>query len=172
MAYLVRKISITRWPDGVNNVFKSVDEISADAITKDLSTENNELSWWKIDDLSEMKMIGYSIISKFSRRQANVKLVAISYEDAAKVLSIKHTPENGDTAIPKIKEKHYDVYGINYNKLGLLGQMIAQATSLKESKFVLNVSLKNAIEELIQMKKNGEVDSSLLGEYIKEQIEL
>ena len=32
MAYLVRKISITRWPDGVNNVFKSVDEISADAI--------------------------------------------------------------------------------------------------------------------------------------------
>lgn len=167
MAYLVRKISIARWPD---KEFSKVDPITADAITEDLKTTSNEMSWWKVDSNEDAIDIGVSYFSSLSKKQANIRLVLVPFEKIDKYFMIKNTPEHAITAIPKMKIKHYDVCDLNYKKLGLLAKFVALSTSCKEQNHIVTVNKKYAIEKIKELNQNGEVDNENLGDFMKQYI--
>lgn len=166
MAYLVRKIGPSHWPDGKNSFFTSIDNLAADSISE-LSTKENSLSCWKIEDASEIESIALSFISKLNFKQGSISLVMLPFDEINNKFSLNHSPEDGDTAIPSVKELHYNISHLTYKSLGDLGSIIASASSNLVQKMVYRIRIKDAIEPLRKMSELGELDADLLGDYIK-----
>lgn len=166
MSFLVRKINVSLWPDSGTN-YTGVVDIKADAIIKNLRTEQNTLSWWKAENENEAKEIGFSIYSKMDSGQRKIKLVLIPFEDCIKKIHIKNSPENGYTAIRKMKERHYDIYNMSCKDLSILAHMIATATS---SNKVISVNEKEALSAIKKYIDEGETDKDLLGDFIKREL--
>ena len=170
MAYLVRKINVSNWPDGENTPFSSVDDVQADAITNDLKTDKNEISWWKIEDLSEMELAGASFVSTLQKKQSGVlRFVAIPFEETEASLQIVNTPEHGRTAVKSMKSSHYDIQSLNYGNLAKLIELVARSTSDKECRFIKTLLVKDAIKKLKELKIQDALDMNLLG-FAKEEI--
>ena len=170
MAYLVRKINVNRWPDGANISLDGF-EVQADAITNDLRTDNNEISWWRVDDLSQIEMVGVSFVSTLKEKANGVfRFVAIPFDEVNEKLSIKNTPEHGITAIKAMKNEHYDIFGLNYKSLGVLADIVANSTADKSMRFIKTLKVKDAISKLKQLKQQNELDVACLG-FVKDKLE-
>lgn len=172
MAYLVRKININNWPDGEHSFLTSKEELRADSITSDLRTTNDTLSWWRVEDETELEHVGTSIVSILKSKQNNIRIIALPYEEIEKKFDLKNTPQNGDTAILKFKQRHYDICNLNYGSLGDLGYIIAKETSNIETNLVLKINVNEAIVKIKEMIEKGEADKDLLGAYIKEKLNI
>lgn len=170
MAYLVRKIVINRWPDGKNSFFTNKDELPADTIVTEFKTSNNTLSWWRIEDIKDIKDLGISFVSKLNMGQKNIRLIAFPFDQIEKKFVLEHTPENGDTALLKYKDCHYDMCKLNYAALGELGELIAKATTQEDNNFIVKINVESSIEAIKKLYDAGGVDGDLLGTYIKQKL--
>jgi len=170
MAFLVRKINVENWPDGVIRLNTNIDDLPADSITSDLKTTNNDLSFWKIENLTEVDKVGMAIISSFDKTPRTLFLVALSYEDIASNFTIKNTPRHGKTAIIEMKQFHYDVRNLNYKLLGELSNLIASATANPQHLYVIPIDITAVTNQIKALVGTPAVDSNALGEYIKNQL--
>lgn len=169
MVYLVRKLVLSRWPDGENLIYdNNINHLSADCITKELNTSSNQLSWWKAENDLDLNGIAVSYCSKIVTGTDKFWFIKLPFEELTEKFIIKNTPENGYTAIPKMKEKHYDMCNLNYESLGQIGDIIANATS--SVKNIYKVKVKQALKDLKDLLDAGEVDVNLLGKYSKEKL--
>ena len=167
MAYLVRKININQWPDGVNSFLTSKEDLKADTVTSDLRTTNNTLSWWRIEDETELESAGVSIVSKLNSKQNNIRIIALPFDELVANFCLKNTPNQGDTAIKKYKQQHFDMCNLNYGLLGEIGYIIAKETSQTTKNMVLKINVKEAIAKIRELVERGEADKEILGDYIK-----
>lgn len=170
MAFLVRKIVISRWPDGLNSFFTTKENLSADSITKELNTSKNMLSWWRIEKIEKIIDIGLSFVSKLDLGQRDMRLLALPFETIDAKFDLQNTPENGDTAIPSLKQYHYDICNLTFGSLGDLATLIAQETIKQDNGFIVKIKVKDAIESIKLLLEEGKADSDLLGEYIKKEL--
>lgn len=170
MAFLARRIKkISYWPCDKDSYNMSM--ISADAITKDLTTSENELSWWRIDSVNEAEQVGLSFISTLKEGlSGSLHIVMIPFEEVSNKLNLKNTPEHGDTAIIGIEKTHYDICDLNYEKLGVLGDIVAKSTSHESHMFVATFKIKKLFEKLGQYKQSGKLNVADLGKYAATQL--
>ncbi len=103
------------------------EEISADAVTADLRTQNNNLSFWQcaegtrkeIDDIALAIAAGRDKIDK-------VEIVLIDDKDLENDgQAIKAT--NGRTPVESLVRLHVDVMQLDYSRLGRVAHRIASA---------------------------------------------
>lgn len=170
MAYLVRKIRLALWPDGINKNFINVDALQADTIISEFKTVGNELSWWKIEDLAEIEELSASIVSKFDNKLTNIDLIALPFEDIEKEFQLQNTPNHANTAVKKFREHHFDMCGLTYGTLGNLASIIARNTSLINNESIIRVKVKKAISVIKDLIEKGEVDKERLGLYVKKEM--
>lgn len=163
MSYLVRKISIGNW--NVDN--PNFEDVSADAITKDLKTEGNINSWWKIDNLDDLEMMALSIASCFELK-GNVGVVAIPFETIDEKLDIQQSA--GKTAIIEYQSAHYDITNLNYRTLGILASLILKQLNNTRNYHLL--TFKKIIEKIKKIIQDGNltINRDLLGNAIKESV--
>lgn len=166
MSFLARRIKkVAYWPCDKNS-YSDMSAISADAVTNDLTTKNNEISWWRIESVDEAEQVGLSFISKLDKGQSGViNIVMIPFDEVSNKLSLKHTPEHGDTAIKDMETTHYDICNLNYEKLGVLGDIVAKSTSHESHMFIATFKIKQLFEKLEQYKLAGKLNVAELGEY-------
>ena len=168
MGFFVRKVSRAKWPDGENIKFESVLKLNADAITCDLKTENNEFSWWRIDEFSELEDMAISIASVFQSK-APIFVVFFPEEEMKKtLLDIENTPNNGYTAVVDQKKNHYDIQHLNV--AGILAVAELVANSIQEKK-VLKVPRTKIVSKIKEWISIDAVDKTLLGKAYGELIE-
>lgn len=171
MAYLVRKVGISHWPDGENRLFTCKDALPADAIG-DLGTKNNELSVWKIEDEPEVESIGLSFISTLNQGQGSIRLVILPFNEIEQNFDLQNSPEDGLTAIPSVRANHYNIVNLTYGKLGEFAEIVAVATSNREKRYVYTFKIKEQLKKLRELYLAGQLDFALLGSYIKQQLGL
>ncbi|MGR9544827.1 hypothetical protein [Priestia megaterium] len=96
----------------------------ADTITSDLRTRYNTLSLWRIENREELtKAVLALAVGRNQITRLDVMILdQVEYEKID--LTIKHTPENGHTPLENFHENHYDLIDMDYQKLGLLSQLI------------------------------------------------
>ncbi len=169
MSYLVRKITISKWPDGVNSCFTNIKELRADAIS-DLRTQSDTLSWWYINDLDEIEEIGLAFISILPESTDKISLIAIPYEVLSQSFKLKNTPENGITALKNMKEKHYDICDLNYSDLGRIGSIIAKETIKNKNPLIHRIKVSKTIEKFKKLYSDGNLDYDSLGKYLKRKL--
>ena len=145
MAFLVRKISRSKWPDDKCDVL----DLYGDAIA-DLKTTGNTLSLWRIETEEDLP-------------QAVLALSASSKSDSIETLSLVWVSEDlvcekripideekpGDTIVSDLAGLHRDLYGITYKSLGdvatiLMSEMIDNNRYKRYTRSEVKVALAQA----------------------------
>lgn len=123
MSYLVHKITSSLWADQSEDIIsiENYKELSADGVTQDLKSSNNAISFWEIDDLSELNDVSISILTGRNELK-DLSVVAIPKSTILEHFDIEQN--EGDTLYLKYKNKHYDLINMNYDKLGSLIKLI------------------------------------------------
>lgn len=170
MAYFVRKIGISRWPDGQGFKFTTKEDLPADTIINEFKTTNNTLSIWHAENLDKAYELGVSFVSRMDCEQKFIRLIAIPFEELDTNFDLRHSPQDGDTAIKSFNQYHYDICKLTYGKLGKLGEIIARETSIQSNPCIIKIKVKEAINSIKLLLDKGEADSDLLGKYVKKEL--
>ncbi len=164
MALYVRKISRAKWPEDVSE-FNNIAELKSDALA-DLRTQNNTLSFWKIESESDLEsaILALSASSSTSKIE-NVTIIWTEEETLKSKGFIIDESVPGDTVVQDLKNTHRDLCELTYASLGTVAEIIIQ--SLKSDKF--KRYSKNKVRQLlVQAYENNRVsETSLIVEELK-----
>lgn len=167
MSYLAHKIQICNWMKG--NEIVSLDEVKGDGITNDLKTIGNTISFWEIDELTDLQDVAVSI---FTGRDEllDFYVVAIDKDEFEGKIAFKKTDNSDNTAFIKFKDKHYDLIGMDFSKLGLLAQMILDALQCDDNVFDFTyIDSKDYLKQLID---NGKLNKAELKKRVKKDLNI
>lgn len=130
--FLVRKIQKPKW-DKAN--YKShglsENEISANAVSHDLRTTGNQLSFWAWDgsDLDDVRAIALAIAATGNFIESLVVVwlpTGVLMEDG-----IEWSSSRGTTPLHSLAELHVDIRRLDYKRLGTLAKHVQQAVACK-----------------------------------------
>lgn len=153
MSFLVHKITSSLWADQSKDIIsiEHYKELSADGVTQDLKSSNNAISFWEIEDLSELNDISISILTGRDEVK-DLTVVAIPKSTIVEHFEIEQS--EGDTLYLKYKNKHYDLINMNYEKLGSLIKLIIDAISEENTYYDMIFNQEGEyIWQLVESKK-------------------
>lgn len=122
--FLARSIRRSKWPV---NPEVTMDEISADAITGDLRTRDNSLSFWHCDS-TDKDDIDDAVLAISAGRDSVQKvevvwLKRVELESAGQDLA----QTDGSTPVADLVDSHIDVCSLDYQRLGGLASLVISA---------------------------------------------
>ena len=132
--FLARKIARAKW-DAKRNIERGLEdgEISADAVTGDLRTQKDTLSFWRCrtganDDIEDAVLA----IAAAGERLDKLDIVWLADNELqADGHTLKDT--EGRTPVADLSEKHVDICKLDYVRLGKVAQRVAAA--IEEQRF-------------------------------------
>ena len=162
--YLARKVTRAKW--ATTESF-SKGEIPADAVTVDLRTQQNSLSFWRCPtdverDIEEAALA----IAAAGDRVDRLDIVWIADEELqADGQSLKDTA--GRTPVTDMVAMHVDVSRLDYVRLGNVARGVAAAIEANRWRRLTRRRVKALIEEAVEQ---GRVDPTALGEQLRSQV--
>lgn len=120
MAYLVRKITRSKWPEEII----PVEEMPADVITSDLRTSQNTLSFWRIEKIEDLEIAALALAA--SSKSTSIEKIAIVYIPEEEILAASIAVENslGDTVVPDLAALHRDLSSLTLGSLKKVSELI------------------------------------------------
>lgn len=126
--FLVRKISRSKWDRATNEKHGlGRDEVSADAVTADLRTSCNQLSFWKCDsgELDDVREIALAIVAG-SKDIESIDVVWVHTSDLQED-GLDWNVSEGRTPVRDLSKHHVDVCSLDYGRLGKLAKHVREA---------------------------------------------
>ena len=124
--FLAHKISLAKW-DKILNL--PVNLIPADAITTDLRTEGNTLSFWNCGDqqvtMAALEEVSLAILTEFNRAQ-KIYLFWLNKE-ALEACGYHIEQTDGKTKVPDLVSLHHDICDLDYELLGDMARRVQEA---------------------------------------------
>lgn len=164
MAPLARKITQAKWSAGPG---PQPGEIQADAITCDLRTMGNTLSFWRLrglgeDDLKEAALILASGLDRADR-------IDFAWIDAEELRSqgveAKDTP--GQTPVESLRDRHVDLVRLDLVRLGTTARVLDSAIQKKQ---LMRFTRKAVIEILVAGVQRGLLQLSALKDKLRAEV--
>ena len=135
MVFLAREFTRAKW---TSKEGLSANEIPADAVTANLRTASNALSFWSVginsEDGIEDEIKDVALVMAAGRKRLDkVELVWISYEGVQNQgVSIQQS--EGKTNVVDMVDRHYDLHQLDYFRLGKIAQLVSSA--LETDKYI------------------------------------
>ena len=168
MGYIVRKISRAKWEPKEE---LGVDAIAADAVTADLRTTGNCLSFWECSDPNnreELKEIALALATPANRESDRVDKIDLAWIERKAVEGKGITLERtqGDTRIPHLRLKHIDAIHLDLNKIGILAKLLAHSVRNDNQYFrFTQAKVRKILSEALE---NGHISLDDLPERIRQ----
>ena len=166
MAHVVRKISRAKWEPREE---LGSDAISADAVTSDLRTSGNRLSFWECADPeneSELRQVILALAGAFDRID-KIDVVWIK-RDAAEEKGIVFKECKGRTRVADLQERHLDAIRLELNKLNVLAKLLASAVRIDKN---CRRYTKNQVVEIIaEATRKGRISPDQLPPAIRKRV--
>ena len=165
MAFLARTIARAKWPKTGE---LTTGEIPADAVTIDLRTQGNSLSFWqcnsdKKDDIEEAALA----IASGRERIDKLDIVWLDEENMRTDSQVLRDSE-GRTPVSDLVNSHVDLVGLNYNLLGMVAQRVVNA--IEENRY--RRLTKRRVKKLIaKAHQQGRISANLLSDKLRAEIE-
>lgn len=165
MAFLARNITRAKWPETGE---LSTGEIPADAVTIDLRTWENSLSFWQCnsdeeDDIEEAALA----IAAGRERIDKLEIILVDEENMRADSQVLRNSE-GRTPVSDLVDTHVDIVGLNYNLLGMVAQCVV--TAIKENRY--RRLTKRRVKKLIaKAHQQRRISVNLLRDKLREEIE-
>ena len=165
--FLAHKISYTKWEKYLN---LPVDDIPADAITADLRTHENTLSFWNCGDhqpAEEALDAAALAVSTDMDKASKVYLVYLEKESLeTHGYRIEHT--DGKTKIAGMNHLHYDICDLNFRLLGDMAKRVQQAILNGQMHQVARADLLGMLANAVN---EGRLDTADLKKKLKSEVE-
>ena len=166
--FLVRKISRAKW-DSRNNIARGLSEgeIAADAVTGDLRTRGNAVSFWQCSDFGNAGIEDTALaIAAAGDRLDKLDIVWISERD---LTGDGHVLENteGKTPVRDFIDRHVDVCSLDYVRLGKLAVHVHLAIQKNQCCRLAKSQIKTLLGSAIS---NGRISLQDLHEGIRNEI--
>ena len=161
---LVRKITRAKWelPEDF-----SEGEIPADAVSVDLKTKSNTLSFWQCASASPENLDEIVLaLAAAGEKIDTMDIVWLPSESLCKGLAHEGTP--GETPIEELADRHVNVCKLDYVRLGTVAKRIANAIEKGNYK---RLPKSRVAEIFVEAVQSGRVRLSSLSEKIREKIE-
>ena len=163
--FLARKISRAKWGPKQD---LSKDEISADALTSDLRTMDNTLSFWRCGkgtdrDVEEVALA----IAAGGDRLDKIDIVLLAEIDLC-ADGQTMMDSRGRTPVTELADQHVDVRRLDYVRLGKIANRVA--ASIRQSERFRRLEkrrVKKLVEEAV---KQGRIHPGELRQRIREEI--
>jgi hypothetical protein len=167
MGHIVKTISWAKWNPRIE---LGEDAISADAITADLRTKSNCLSFWECSDARNDEELNEIVLALAAIRVRLDKMdVTWIEKDAAAGEGIELKETEGDTPITEINKKHRDAIRLELEKICTLARLVAK--SVREQSCVIRFT-RREIENIIMEGINaGRLRLESLNEELRDSIE-
>jgi hypothetical protein len=129
--FLARSISTAKWK---SRTYILENEIPADAVTYDMRTSDNTLSFWLYDPGKEGSLDDVALALASARDNIQrLDLVWLDHEQIQQMnLRIDSTP--GETPARHLQHNHRDVVGIDLMRLGDLARSVTDAVTNNQTK--------------------------------------
>ncbi len=121
MSYFIRMIAKQKWEKISEMDLSSIpDDVPSDFFTSEFRTQNNTLSVWKVEELSDESICKVAKALASSRDKIDrLDLIFLDEERLRRnCIQLEHSPEAADTPFEELKEHHYDLVNLNYNSIG------------------------------------------------------
>lgn len=166
MSYLVSKITRAKWEPGDE---LAQDDIPADAVTADLRTSSNTLSFWQLETPSnddEIRRIAL-VLATAADRIDRMDLTWIDKNGpSSQSMSIK--PSEGRTPVESLRSNHVDVTKLDLGRLSRVATWIAEALTRHQHR---RFTRKEIIEIIVEAVRDNLVLINDLCPTVKEEIE-
>ena len=163
--FLARKITRAKWEPKKK---LSVGEISADAVTADLRTRENSLSFWRcgLGEQSQIEDVVLAIASA-GERLDKLDIVWLS-EDDLQADGQTFQDTDGLTPVTEFVKRHVDVCRLDYVRLGKVARRIA--TAIEENRY-RRLSKKRITDLLAAAVGQGRIKLADLQESIAAEVQ-
>ena len=162
--FLARMINRSKWQpkEGLAS-----DEIPADAITADLRTANNTLSFWQCGQATEPE-VSDAVLAIAAGRDRIQKLDIVwiltdQLESDGQRIRLKR----GRTPVAGLPERHVDVCHLDHHRLGRIGDRVAAAISQEQWK---RFRKREIVDLLATAVQNGRLVEADLTEKIQTEL--
>ena len=166
--FLARKIARAKW-DATRNSERGLaeGEISADAVTADLRTQGDTLSFWQCyteanGDVEDVVLA----IAAASDRLDKLDIVWLAVED---LQEDGHTLKDsaGRTPVADIVKRHVDICKLDYVRLGKVAQRVAGAIQRKRCRRFTKGRVKELLSTAVGQ---GRINPKDLADSLREEI--
>lgn len=162
--FLARKITRAKWLQGPR---LGRGEIGADAVTADLRTSGNALSFWRCDSGVENQVERVALaMAAAGNRIDKLDVVWIAEGDlAADGQSWEAT--DGRTPVAELRNRHVDLQRLDYVRLGNVARRVAAAIA---SEWCLRFSRRRVKMLLVAAVQRGDLDLADLAERVRDEV--
>lgn len=128
--FIARKITLAKWNP---NEELAPGEISADAVTADLRTQDNKLSFWRCGNGSQTEIGEVALAMAATGNRVDKIELAWIPEDDLRADGQLWLDTEGRTPVEQLASRHLDVCRLDYVRLGKIAHRVADA--IKEGRF-------------------------------------
>lgn len=145
--FLARKISRAKWEPGDD---LNEGELPADAVTVDLRTQDNALSFWRCENASKDHVERAALaIAAAAERIDKLDVVWVAEGDLqTDELHIEQT--DGRTPIADMVANHIDVQRLDYTRLGKVASRVARALAEQNHRRLTKKSVRRLLVAAVQ----------------------
>lgn len=152
--FLARKIARAKW-DVKRNVQRGLEEgeISADAVTGDLRTQKDTLSFWRCrtgsdDDIKDAALA----IAASGERLDKLDIVWLADDELQADGQILRDTE-GRTPVAGFAERHVDICQLDYVRLGKVAQRVVAAIEEQRWRRLTKARVKGLLAAAVQQRR-------------------
>ncbi|MBE3095887.1 MAG: hypothetical protein IMZ44_02010 [Planctomycetes bacterium] len=162
MSLLLRKIEKAKW---LQIDILHDEDVSADAITNCLKTSMNRLSVWEVVDETRVSD-GVVAMASQGDHLETIDVVLLCQGELGKVgLEVERS---SDIMAPeKIADKHRDVVGLTYRKLGELARLIVDGIRANKMQRYTEGKLRRLLQEAVT---RGDINRADLSEGVRRKL--
>ncbi|MCY4209919.1 MAG: hypothetical protein OXE97_02540 [Gammaproteobacteria bacterium] len=162
--FLARKITRAKWESQHE---LSADEIPADAITSDLRTRGNSLSFWQCG-IAERGQLDEAVLAIAAGRDSveKVEIIWLAEDELeADGQTLKNT--EGRTPVTGLSRSHVDVCGLDYVRLGKIAHGIVRALKEERHLKLSKIRVRKLLTSAVGQRR---IDVNDLGDKVRAEI--
>lgn len=166
MALLTRKISLPKWSDARE---LAAGEIAADAVTADLRTQGNALSFWRCSQPTREELEQTVLAIAAGAERLDRFDIAWLDEEGVRNAGLATRDTAGLTPAIELKDRHVDIERLDLERLSRLARLTADAIQNDQHLRLPKAEVRNLLLEALRTRR---VQAAHLHENLRQELEV
>jgi hypothetical protein len=145
--FLARKITRPKWEQSST---VEPGEIAADAVTVDLRTTGNTLSFWTCDSAEDAKLKEVVLALAANGDRIDKFDIAWLAEETVRAEGLQVSATDGDTPVARLVKRHVDIERLDLVRLGKIASLIHAAVSGGSHKRLTKAEVQQVLVAAVQ----------------------